>query len=70
MVTISVSSKLAILGLFKTKVFWNKGYGVIGSVHEATNKILLGDSNYSVDVVIQPKFGNSRISIREIIINS
>ena len=70
MVTISVSSKLAILGLFKTKVFYNKGYGVIRSVHEATNKILLGDSNYSVDVVIQPKFGNSRISIREIIINS
>ena len=30
-------------------------------------KIWSGDSNYIVDVVMQPKFGNSRISMREVI---
>ena len=33
-------------GLLKIKVFWNKGYDVITSVHHVTNKILLGESNY------------------------
>ena len=44
-------AKLATLGLLKTKVFSNKGYGVIISVHDFTNKTLLRESNYVVDVV-------------------
>ena len=71
MVTIlMMSAKMATLGLLKTKVFWNKGYDVIISVHDVTNKILLRDSNYIVDVVMWPKFGNSSTSMREVIITS
>ena len=40
------------------------------SVHDVTHKILPYDSNYIVDVVILPKFGNSSISMREVIITS
>ena len=71
MVTIlMMSAKMATLGLLKIKVFWNKGYDVIISVHDVTNKILSRDSNYIVDVVMWPKFGNSSISMREVIITS
>ena len=65
-----MSAKLATLGLLKIKVFWNKGYGVISSVCDATKKVLSRDSNYIVDVVMWPKFGNSNISMREVIITS
>ena len=44
------SAKLATLGLLKIKVFWNKGYDFIISVHDVTNKIFSRDSNYIVDV--------------------
>ena len=44
--------KLANLGLFEIKAFWNKGLYVITFVHDVTNKILLSDSNYIVDVVM------------------
>ena len=64
-----ISAKIATLGLFKIKVFWNKGYDVI-SVHDVTDKILSRDSNYVVDVVMWPKFGNSNVSLREVIIIS
>ena len=64
-----ISAKIATLGLFKIKVFWNKGYDVI-SVHDVTDKILSRDSNYVVDVVMWPKFGNSNVSMREVIIIS
>ena len=40
------------------------------SVYNVTNKILLRDSIYDVDVVMWPKFGNSNISMREVIITS
>ena len=63
-------SKLGTLGLLKIKVFWNKGYDVIISVHDVTNKILSNDSSYIVDMVMWPIFGNSSISMREIIITS
>ena len=59
-----MSAKMATPDLLKVKVFWNKGYDVIISVHELTNKILSRDSNYVVGVVIWPKFGNSSISMR------
>ena len=45
-------------------------YGVITSVSDFTNKILQRDSNYIVDVVMWPKFGNSSISMMETIITS
>ena len=71
MVTIlMMSTKMAALGLLKLTVFGNKVYDVIISLHEDTNKILSRDSNYIVDVVMWPKFGNSSIFIREIIITS
>ena len=63
-----MSAKMATSGLLK--IFWNKGYDVIISVHDVTNKILWRDSIYIVDVVMWPKFGCSSISMREIIITS
>ena len=59
-----MSAELATPSLLETKVFWNKDYDFIICVHDVTNKILSGDSNYIVDVVIWPKFANS---VREVI---
>ena len=62
MVTILMMlAKMANLDLLKVKVFWNKGYDVIISIHDVNNKILSHDSYYIVDVVMWPKFGNSSI---------
>ena len=53
METISMmSAKLATPGLLKMKVFANKSYYVLVSVHVVTNNTLLRDSNYLVDVVM------------------
>ena len=65
-----ISAKMATPGLLKTTVFWNKGYDVIIYFHDVTNKILLPDLNYIVDVVMWPKFDNFSISMREVIITS
>ena len=71
MVTILImSAKMATPGLLKIKIFWSKGYDVISSVHEVFNKILSCDSNYIVDVIMWPKFGNSNVSMRDVIIAS
>ena len=56
-----MSTKTATPNLLKINVFWNKDYDV-------SNKILSRDSNYIVDVVMWPKFGNFSISMREVII--
>ena len=56
-----MSAKLATPGLLKITVFWNKGYDVIISVDDVTDKILSSDSNYIVDVFMWPKFGNCSI---------
>ena len=40
------------------------------SFYDVANKILSGKSNYIVDAVIRPKFGNSSISITKVIITS
>ena len=45
--------------LFKIKIFWNKGDDIIVYVLDVPSKILLRESNYIVDVVMWPKFGNS-----------
>ena len=52
------------------RLSWNKVYDVIISVYGVTNKIYSCDSNYIVDVVMWPNFGNSSISMREIVIAS
>ena len=71
MVTIlMVSAKMVTLGFFKIKVLCNKGDDVIISLHDVTSKILSRDSNYIVDVVMRPKFGNSSIFMIEIITTS
>ena len=62
-----MSAKIVTLGFLKKKVFWNKGYDVITSVYDVTRKILSRDSDYIVDLVMWPKFGNSSISVREVI---
>ena len=63
-------AKLAILGLLKIKEFWNKVYNIMVSVHHITNKILSHDSYYVVDLAMWPKFDNSSISTREVILSS
>ena len=60
---------MASVGFLQLKVFWSKGYDVIIYVHDITNKVLSRESNYIVDVV-WPKFGNSSISMKEVIITS
>ena len=71
MVTIlMMSAKIATLGLLEIWVFWNKGYDVIIFAHIVTSKKLSRDSNCFVDVVMWPKFVNSSIYIREVIITS
>ena len=54
-----MSAKLATLGLLKLKVMMSQFL---------SNKILSRDSNYIVDA--GPKFGNSSISMREVIITT
>ena len=63
-----MSVKIATLGLLKIKFFEKKRYDVIISIYDVTNKILSRDSNYNVNVVIWPKFGNSSISVKQLII--
>ena len=64
-----MSRKMATPGLLKITVFWNKGYDII-SDDEITNKFLSRDSNYIVDLFMWPKYGNSSISMREVITNT
>ena len=63
-----MSAKMAAPALLKIKLSWNKGYYVIYSVYDVTNKILSHEWNYIMDVVMWPKFGNCSICIREVII--
>ena len=65
-----MSANMATPALLKIKAFWNKGYYVIYSVYDVTNKILSNDSNYIMDAVMWLKFGNSSICIKEVIITS
>ena len=65
-----MSARMATPSLLKIKVFWDIGYDVIIYVHDVTNKVLSRDSNYFVNVFMWPKFRNSSISVREVIITS
>ena len=62
-----MSAKMATPSLLEIMVFWNKEYDVIIHVNDVINKILSHDSNYIADVFMWPKFGNSSISVREVI---
>ena len=62
-----MSAKMAHSGLLKITVFWNEGYDVIIIVNDVTSKILSHDLNYIVDVFMRPKFGNTSISMKEVI---
>ena len=50
--TLMMSAKLATPGLLKIEIFRNKDYHFIIPDCEVTNKILLRDSNYIVDMVL------------------
>ena len=63
-----MSAKIASLVPLKIKVFLIKDYGVIIFVYELINKNVSRDSNHTVVVVMWPNFGNSRNSMREVII--
>ena len=65
-----MSGKMATAGLLKIKIFWKKAYDVIISAHDVTKTTLSRNSNYIVNLVMLPKFGNSSISVREAIITS
>ena len=65
-----MSAKMGTPGFLKTKIFWKEGYDVTISAHDVTSPILSRDSNYNVNVVMWPKFGNSSISVREVNITS
>ena len=65
-----MSAKLATPGLLKITVVWKKGYDIIVSVDDVTDKISSRDSDYIVDVFMWPKFGNCSISMREVITTS
>ena len=64
-----ISAKLDTLDILKIKVFWIERFNVISYVCDFTNKYLSRNSNYLADVVMWPKFGNSSVSMREIIIS-
>ena len=69
-VILMMSAKLAILDLLKRKVSWNKGYHVIIFCPRRHQQTFMTCSNYIVDVVMWLKFGNSNISMRDVIIIS
>ena len=65
-----MSANVATLDLLEIKIFWNKSYDVKISVYDVAIEILLRDSNFIVDVVMRPKFGNSSIPMKKVIITS
>ena len=69
MIIILMLAKIATLGLLKIKLFWNNSHAII-SVHDVTKKLDHVTPKYIVDVAMRPKFGNSSISTREVIITS
>ena len=51
-IILMMSAKMATPDLLKTTVFWNKGYDVIITTHDVTNKTLSRDSKDTVDMVM------------------
>ena len=65
-----MAAKIAIPSLLKKTIFWNKGYEITNPDNDVNNKILSCDSNFIIHVFIWPKFGNSIISLKEVITTS
>ena len=61
-----MSVKMTTLSALKITIFWYERSDVIIFVHDIINKVSSHDSNYIVDVVMWPKFGNSSISMKEV----
>ena len=47
-----ISSKLTAVGVLEIKLFRNKNYDVLISVHDVTKKILLSDPIYIEDIAV------------------
>ena len=58
---------MATQGLLEITLFWNKVDDVIIPANDVTSKVLSQDSNYIVDMFMWQTFGNSSISMREVI---
>ena len=65
-----IPEKIAIPGFLKIMVFCNKGYFAKITVDNVTKKIVSLYSNYALDLLMWPKFGNSSISMRQVIATS
>ena len=65
-----MSAKMAALDILKNNGILKKSYDVRIPVDDVINKILSRDSNHIVDVPMLPEFGNSIISMRELITTS
>ena len=63
-------AKMTTPGLLKITVLWKKIYDVIIPDDDVINEVLSRDSNYIVNVFMWPKFGNSSISMTEVIATS
>ena len=61
---------MVTLGLLKIKVLSNIDHDVILCFHDITNKIFSCNCNYIVDGAMWPKFVNSSISMKEVIVKS
>ena len=59
--------KLATSGHLKKKLFSDKGYDSIVYVYDVTKNVFSCYSNYILHVGIRPRFGNSSISMTELI---
>ena len=60
--TLIMSAKMATPDYLKTKGLYD--------VHDVTNETASRDSNNNVNLAMWAKFGNSSISVREVIITS
>ena len=65
-----MSAKLATLDLVRINIFSYKFCDLIIVDFDVTNIILWRDSNYIINMVMWPKFGNSSISMRKVVITS
>ena len=65
-----MSAKMAALDILKNNGILKNSYDVRIPVDDVINKILSRDSNHIVDVPMLPEFGNSIISMRELITTS
>ena len=62
-----MSAKMVTPGLPKIKLCFKKVHDFIICIYDVSNNFFSGDSDYIVDVVMWPKFGNSSIYIRKVI---